>query len=98
MVMVRRSCAFWLIACFSIATARAATFAVSVSPDHAREPLNGRILLLLSVDASKEPRQQICATNVAFGDADGKSLYITACTTLYRIRTNIPGSRLRATR
>jgi gluconolactonase len=42
----------------------------------------------------KEPRQQICATNVAFGDADGKSLFITACTSLYRIRVNVPGSRL----
>ena len=31
----------------------------------------------------KEPRQQICATNVAFGDDDGKSLFITACTSLY---------------
>jgi gluconolactonase len=39
----------------------------------------------------KEPRQQICATNVAFGDADGKGLYITACTDLYRIRVNVPG-------
>jgi hypothetical protein len=58
-VMVRRSCAFWLIACFSIACARAASFAVTLAPDHAREPLNGRLLLLLSVDASKEPRQQI---------------------------------------
>jgi hypothetical protein len=48
-----------LIACIGFGTAQAATFAVSVSPDHAREPLNGRLLLLLSVDASKEPRQQI---------------------------------------
>jgi gluconolactonase len=41
-----------------------------------------------------EPRQQICATNVAFGDADGKSLFITACTHVYRIRVKVPGSRL----
>jgi gluconolactonase len=41
--------------------------------------------------SSKEPRQQVCATNVAFGDADGRSLYITACTALYRIRVKIPG-------
>jgi gluconolactonase len=33
-----------------------------------------------------EPREQICATNVGFGDADGKGLYITACTHVYRIR------------
>jgi gluconolactonase len=41
----------------------------------------------------EEPRQQICATNVAFGDADGKSLFITACTALYRIRVKVPGLR-----
>jgi gluconolactonase len=41
----------------------------------------------------KEPRQQICATNVAFGDADGKSLFITACTNLYRIRVKVAGTQ-----
>ena len=46
--------------------------------------------------SKKEPLQQICATNVAFGDADGKSLYITACTELYRIRTKVAGARLGA--
>jgi len=30
-------------------------------------------------------------TNVAFGDSDGKTLYITARTTLARIRVNVPG-------
>ena len=40
-----------------------------------------------------EPREQICATNVGFGDADGKSLYITACTHVYRIRLKSPGVR-----
>jgi gluconolactonase len=43
--------------------------------------------------SNREPRQQICATNVAFGDADGKSLFITACTALYRIRVKVPGLR-----
>jgi gluconolactonase len=38
-----------------------------------------------------EPREQICATNVGFGDPDGKGLYITACTHVYRIRLNTPG-------
>ena len=33
-----------------------------------------------------EPRPRICASNVAFGDADGKGLYITACTHLFRVR------------
>jgi gluconolactonase len=40
-----------------------------------------------------EPQQQICATNIAFGDSDGKGLYITACEALYRIRLNTPGVR-----
>jgi len=31
--------------------------------------------------------------NLAFGDADGKSLYLTASTGLYRIRLTIPGAR-----
>jgi hypothetical protein len=47
------------IACIGFGTAQAATFAVTLAPDHAREPLNGRLLLLLSIDASKEPRQQV---------------------------------------
>jgi gluconolactonase len=33
------------------------------------------------------------AFNVGWGDADGKALYITAGTGLYRIRLNIPGNR-----
>ena len=40
-----------------------------------------------------EPRDQICATNVGFGDADGKGLYITACTHVYHIRLNTVGVR-----
>lgn len=42
---------------------------------------------------AKEPRPRIVATNEAFGDADGKTLYITACTHLFRIRTKIAGVR-----
>jgi gluconolactonase len=38
-----------------------------------------------------EPRDQVCATNVGFGDADGKGLYITACTHVFHIRLNSPG-------
>ena len=40
------------------------------------------------------PRPRIVTTNMAFGDADGKILYITACTHLFRIRVKIPGSRI----
>jgi gluconolactonase len=38
-----------------------------------------------------EPKRQICATNVAFGDRDAKSLYITACNDVYRIRLDVTG-------
>jgi gluconolactonase len=40
-----------------------------------------------------EPRARVCATNVAFGDRDNRSLYITACTHLFRIRLRVPGIR-----
>ena len=38
-----------------------------------------------------EPKRQICATNVAFGDLDAKSLYVTACDVVYRIRMEVAG-------
>ncbi len=38
-----------------------------------------------------EPKRQICATNLAFGDTDGKSLFITACDVVYRIRLEVAG-------
>ena len=50
---------FAILTCFGVGTAQAATFSVTVAPEQAREPLNGRLLLLLSVDPSKEPRFQI---------------------------------------
>jgi gluconolactonase len=40
-----------------------------------------------------EPRPRVCATNVAFGDADNRSLYITACTHVFRMRIGVPGVR-----
>jgi gluconolactonase len=40
-----------------------------------------------------EPRPRVCATNVAFGDADFRGLYITACTHLFKIRMKVAGSR-----
>ena len=39
-----------------------------------------------------EPKRQICATNVAFGDRDRKSLFITACDVVYRIRLEVAGA------
>lgn len=51
--------ALWLVALLGLGTAQAATVSVTLAPEHAREPLNGRLLLLLSVDPTKEPRFQI---------------------------------------
>jgi len=52
----------------------------------------GKILgrLMLPVIGG-EPKRQICATNVAFGDPDGKGLYITACENVYKVRLRVPG-------
>jgi gluconolactonase len=46
--------------------------------------------LNLPIDG-REPKRQICATNVAFGGRDGKSLFITACDAVYRIRLEVAG-------
>jgi gluconolactonase len=54
-------------------------------------PEGKRLGLLQMPQELGEPRKQICATNLAFGDADGKSLYITACMNLYKIRLKTPG-------
>jgi gluconolactonase len=43
--------------------------------------------------SNREPRAQICATNLAFGDRDGKTLYITACEHVYRVRMEVEGIR-----
>jgi gluconolactonase len=44
-------------------------------------------------EVSREPQVQVCATNVAFGDADSKGLYITACEHNYRIQMKVAGVR-----
>jgi len=36
---------------------------------------------------------RVCGETFAFGDADNKTLYIAARTSLYRIRVNTPGIR-----
>jgi hypothetical protein len=57
------------------ASAQGLRFAVSVSPERSKAPVDGRLLLLISNDPSKEPRFQIVDgpnTQVAFGiDVDG---------------------------
>jgi gluconolactonase len=53
---------------------------------------SGKLLGLLNLPIyGGEPKRQICATNLAFGDSDGKSLYVTACDVVYRIRTKVAG-------
>jgi gluconolactonase len=53
---------------------------------------SGTLLGLLNLPIhGGEPKRQICATNVAFGDPDGKSLYVTACDDVYRIRMKVAG-------
>ena len=41
----------------------------------------------------KEPRPRISATNVAFGGTDGKSLYMTAGSNVFRIQLKVEGPR-----
>ncbi len=54
----------------------------------------GRRLGTLELPAvASEPRPRIVGTNLAFGDADSKTLYITACTHLFRIRLRVAGVR-----
>ena len=53
---------------------------------------DGKLLGTLNLPVyATEPRRQICATNVAFGDSDGRSLYINACEAVYRVRLETPG-------
>jgi gluconolactonase len=52
----------------------------------------GRLLGTINLPVlGAEPKKQICATNVAFGDADGKTLYVAACDAVYKIRLKVGG-------
>ncbi len=52
----------------------------------------GRLLGTINLPVlGAEPKKQICATNVAFGNADGKTLYIAACDAVYKIRLKVAG-------
>lgn len=53
---------------------------------------DGRLLGTIELPViGGEPKTQICATNVAFGDADGRTLYVAACDAVYRVRLKVPG-------
>lgn len=52
----------------------------------------GKLLGLINLPIlSAEPKKQICSTNVAFGDNDGRTLYVAACDAVYKIRLKVPG-------
>jgi len=38
-----------------------------------------------------EPKRQICATNIAFGEADARTLFIAGCDSVYTIRLKVQG-------
>ena len=54
--------------------------------------VDGKFLgsLNLPIDG-REPKKQICATNIAFGGNDARTLFITACNAVYKIRTRTTG-------
>jgi len=56
-------------------------------------PEGRRLGTLQLPQIATEPRPRIVATNLAFGDADSRTLYITACTHLFRIRLKAAGVR-----
>src|SRR5690242_5332942 len=49
-------------------------------------------LLTLPTRGNDEPPQTICASALAFGGDDAKTLYITACDIVYAIRLRQPGT------
>jgi len=53
---------------------------------------SGKLLGLLNLPIyGGEPKRQICATNVSFGDNDGKSLFIMGCSAVYKVRLKVAG-------
>jgi len=56
-------------------------------------PEGKRLGVLQMPQIAIEPRPRIVATNLTFGDADSKTLHITACTHLLRIRLKTAGVR-----
>jgi len=68
-IFPRRALLFAILAFFVLAPQVAAQpaqprFAVSFSPEQSRQPLNGRLLLLISTRAEGEPRFQISGTSL----------------------------------
>jgi len=38
-----------------------------------------------------EPRKTVCASSLAFGGDDAKTLYVAACEFIYAIQLEVPG-------
>jgi sugar lactone lactonase YvrE len=53
----------------------------------------GRLLGLLHMPTpgDSEPRKTACASSLAFGGDDAKTLYITGCESIYAIQLRAPG-------
>lgn len=53
---------------------------------------SGKLLGTLNLPIpAEEPKRYICASNLAFGGADGRTLIITACQAVYQIRLRAAG-------
>lgn len=53
---------------------------------------SGRLLGMLNMPVPVgEPKRQICASNLAFGGADGRTLFIAACQAVYQIQLRSAG-------
>jgi gluconolactonase len=53
---------------------------------------SGRLLGMLDLPIPvEEPKRQICASNLAFGGTDGRTLFIAACQAVYQIQLKSPG-------
>ncbi len=53
---------------------------------------DGKVLgyLRLPIDGS-EPKRQLCATNVAFGGKDNKTLFVAGCDAVFSVEMKVPG-------
>jgi quinoprotein glucose dehydrogenase len=53
---------------------------------------DGKLLGTINLPvSSEEPKRQICASNLAFGGRDGKTLFIAACQAVFKIQLRTPG-------
>ena len=54
--------------------------------------LQGKLLGTINLPIyGGEPKRQICATNLAFGGPDGRTLFMAGCDSVYTIQLKTPG-------